>query len=133
MAKTCSASLAPTMGEQLSEAVDRGDRGIAAPLGSAETVARLRDCAARLEKQHSFKVGQLVQWAPGLKNKRTPAYGDPVIIVEVLAAPLIDRDRDDSGSAYFREPLSVVAGELDPDGDLALFYYDGRRLEPYVE
>ena len=100
-------------------------------LDKDETVARLKACAARLAKPNTFVKGQLVQWKKGLKNKRTPAYGDPVVVIETLAQPLFDQQANSAGSPYFREPLTLVAGELDGEGDLLCFYYDGRRFEPY--
>jgi hypothetical protein len=100
-------------------------------LDKEETVARLKACAARLAKAHTFKRGQLVQWKKGLKNKVTPGYGEPVIVIETLDQPILDQHDKGSGSAYFREPLTLVAGEIDHEGDFLCFHYDGRRFEPY--
>jgi len=77
----------------------------------------------------SFKPGQIAQWKPGMKNKRIPEYGEPAIIMEVLLPPILDTDPLSGGSNYFREPLSLVLGIHDHDGDFALFHYDGRRFE----
>lgn len=102
-------------------------------LDKEETIARLKACAARLGKTHAFTKGQLVQWKKGLKNKRTPAYGEPVVVLEVLDQPIFDEETKSAGSPYFREPLTLVAGEIDGDGDLLCFHYDARRFEPYKE
>jgi hypothetical protein len=133
------------------EATDRGIEDLTGVLGAGpgeggegenpdgkvlekeETIARLRACAARMIKIHTFTKGQLVQWKKGLKNKRTPAYGEPVVTIEMLAQPVFDEETKSSGSHYFREPLTLVAGELDGDGDLLCFHYDARRFEPYKE
>ena len=116
------------------EGEDGGEGGESgASLDREETIVRLKACAARLAKAHTFAKGQLVRWKKGLKNKRTPAYGEPVIVVEVLPQPVFDTDAKNSGSPYFREPLTIVAGEIDGDGDFLVFHYDGRRFEPYTE
>jgi hypothetical protein len=101
-------------------------------LDTAEEVARMKACFARLCKVYNFKPGQLVQWKKGLKNKRTPCYGEPIIVMELLATPTFDNTVKDAGSPYFREPLSFVAGELDGDGDIICYHYDARRFEPYL-
>lgn len=101
------------------------------PLETAEDILRLKGCVSRLSRKHAFKAGDLVQWKKGLKNKRTPEYGAPIVVTQVLDAPLLDTGANDAGSPYFREPLDLVAGELDGDGDFLCFYYDSRRFEPY--
>lgn len=100
--------------------------------GSDPTVARLRACARRLATPHRFQPGQLVQWKKGLKNKRTPEYGEPIVVVQVLTEPLYEQKEANSSSPYFREPLTLVAGEMDKDGDFLCFHYDARRFEPYA-
>ncbi len=100
--------------------------------GAGSMVARLRACAQRLVKPHQFQPGQLVQWKKGLKNKRTPEYGEPVVVVQVLAEAVYEQKETSAGSPYFREPLTLVAGEVDKDGDFLCFHYDARRFEPYA-
>ena len=82
-----------------------------------------------MQPPESLKPGQIVQWKPGMKNKRIPDYGEPAIVMEVLSLPIFDTDSFDAGTKYFREPLSLILGIHDPDGDFALFHYDGRRFE----
>jgi hypothetical protein len=102
-------------------------------LDREETEARLRACYARISKTHTFKKGQLVRWKKGLRNKRTPAYGEPIIVVDVLPQGVYADETGSAGSPYFREPLTLVAAEIDRDGDFMLFHYDSRRFEPYTE
>lgn len=83
-------------------------------------------------KKHEFRPGMLVEWKPGLRNKKRPAYGEPAVVVEVLSDPALSTN-DESGSQYFREPLDLIVGVLDPDGDFVLFHYDGRRFQPFGE
>jgi len=90
---------------------------------------RLRDALAALSERNVFTPGTLVQWKPGLRNKKKPRYGEPAIVVEVLAQPVFGKT-DESGSAYFREPLDLVAGFIDTDGDFVVFHFDSRRFMP---
>ena len=85
-----------------------------------------------LSIQYDFQSGDLVQWKPGLKNKRRPADGEPMIVVEVLDEPAMDTEKS-SGSPYFREPLDLVGAIRDDDGDFMILHYDKRRFEPFNE
>lgn len=73
----------------------------------------------------------LAQWKPGLKNRITPAYGDPVVVVSIIDPPVFDSTFG-SGSPYYREPLGLVLGETDDNGEFLLYHYDIRRFEPYI-
>jgi hypothetical protein len=79
---------------------------------------------------HTFQLRQLVKWKSGLKNKRLPKEGQPAIVLEVLEETLDQVERD-PGSPYFREPLDIVLGVIDEDGDFMTFHFDKRRFEPY--
>ena len=64
-----------------------------------------------LRVTHHFRPGQFVRWKQGMKNKALPAYGDPVIVMEVLSSPVFDRKGGvESESPLFREPLDLVLG-----------------------
>lgn len=76
-----------------------------------------------------FHPGQMVQWKPGMQNRSKPAYAEPVIVMEVLNPPVYDTHANKEGSNLFREPLTLVLGLHDSDGDFLLFHYDGRRFE----
>ena len=89
---------------------------------------RLVSLCESLLRQSSFASGQLVTWKKGLKNKRRPQYDEPVVVVEILDAPVLDEDQN-PGSAYFREPLDLVVGMLDEDDDFVLYHVDSRRFE----
>jgi hypothetical protein len=121
------------MGAQASDALARGENETALSLDREGMIAHLKACQARLEISHPFKKGQLVVWKKGLKNKRTPAYGQPIIVTEVLPTPLFDEERGDSGSRHFKERLTLKAGEIDLEGEFSCYFYDSRRLAPYVE
>jgi hypothetical protein len=80
-----------------------------------------------------FHPGQIVQWTVGMKNRTKPAYAEPVIVTDVLNPPVYDLSEGKEGSNLFREPLTVVLGMHDTDGDFLLFHYDGRRFELAAE
>jgi hypothetical protein len=101
------------------------------PLDREEQVVRLKACAKRFNRKHVFEAGQLVQWKKGLRNKRTPNYGEPMAVIEVLAEPVFATEQS-AGSPYFREPLTLILGAVDKDGDFITFYFDARRFEPYT-
>lgn len=77
-----------------------------------------------------FEAGDFVEWKPGMKNRRYPDYGQPVVVMELLEEPVFDSAKD-SGSSYYREPLDVVLGFLDSDGDFVSFHFDSRRFQKY--
>jgi hypothetical protein len=84
---------------------------------------------ARFAERHSFQPGDIVDWKKGLKNKA--CYG-PFVVVEMLTEPLFDMEKEHgSGSTYWREPLDLVLGSVDGEGDFITFYYDSRRFELY--
>jgi len=86
----------------------------------------------RFMRRHDFRPGQLVCWKPELKNRKYPAYGECGVVVSILPEPVIDTSND-SGSQYFREPLDIVLGFLDGDGDFVTYHFDSRRFAPVVE
>jgi hypothetical protein len=102
-------------------------------LAKAESMGQLKACAARLRKRNHFTKGQLVQWKEGLKNKATPAYGQPVIVVDVLKKPVFDFGQNGDGSQYINEPLTLVAGIIAENGEFLCYHFDGRRFEPHKE
>ena len=86
-----------------------------------------------LTVSYNFQPGQFVRWKQGMKNKKHPAYGDPVIIVEVLSTAVFDKKSGgESENPLFREPLDLVLGLFTRnDEDFLLFHYDSRRFEPF--
>lgn len=79
---------------------------------------------------HTFSAGQLVRWKHGLRNKRLPLDNQPAVVVELLKEPVVNQEVG-PGSPYFREPLDIVLGVLDEDGDFLLFHHDSRRFMPF--
>lgn len=81
--------------------------------------------------EKSLQPGMLAQWKPSMKNRKTPEYDVPMMVVEVLEQPIIDATFE-SGSVYFRERLDILLAFLDEDGEFGVLHYDSRRFEPYV-
>jgi hypothetical protein len=86
----------------------------------------------RFMRRYDFRPGQLVCWKPELKNRKFPSYGECGVVVSVLHEPMIDTGND-SGSPYFREPLDIVLGFVDGDGDFITYHVDSRRFAPVIE
>ncbi len=80
---------------------------------------------------NEFAPGGLAYWKPGLKNKRLPEYGQPVIVIAVLETPVLDNESKPS-SQYYREPLDMQIGLLDRDNELVAYFVDSRRFAPYA-
>lgn len=94
----------------------------------ADIVTRLQKAATSLLNPTSFNVGDLVCIKKGLKNKRlNNGIG---IVTKVLDEPILGCPNEYS-SCYFREPLDVVVGSIDREGDFLEHHYDSRRLEHY--
>jgi hypothetical protein len=96
-------------------------------------ISKLRTARDVFDKVYDFKRGDLVVWKKGLRNKAKPALNEPAIVMQILDTPLRDQDKQDSGTPYFNEPLDLVLGLIDEEGDFAIFHYDKRRFEPYQE
>ena len=75
----------------------------------------------------SFRLGDLVRWQPCMKYVRWPQYGESAVVVECLDPPVLDDERD-SGSPYFRTPMTLVLGMHHKDG-FHCWHFDGRRFE----
>jgi hypothetical protein len=105
------------------------ERRLDASRRCADLLAGYRQFTSGAEK--SLQPGMLAQWKPGMKNRKMPEYGVPMVVVEILAEPIVDATFD-SGSIYYRERLDVILGFIDGDDrDFSVLHYDSRRFEPY--
>ena len=93
------------------------------------TIEALRESYRRLQSTDpaSFRPGDLVRWQPGMKYVKWPQYGETAVVIECLEPPVLD-DEPDSGSCYFRTPLTLVLGVPHKDG-FHCWHFDGRRFE----
>jgi hypothetical protein len=96
-------------------------------LDSVDYSNQLKERLNALQVQNELKVGDIVKWKSGLKNKKKPDYGVPSIVVEVLDKPIYDEENQ-AGSPYFKEPLDLLLGSIDDDGDFNVYHYDKRRF-----
>jgi len=79
-----------------------------------------------------FRPGDIVMWKEGCPNRKRPKLDEPCVVLEVLDEPLYGAEKS-AGSPYFREPLDIVLGMLDNDGDLVRYCYDKRRFRLAVQ
>jgi hypothetical protein len=90
---------------------------------------RLVSMHRQLSHQQTFKVGDLVEWKPQLKNRRLPRVGQQAIVTEVLSETVFDTTDNgrSTGIPLFREPLSLKLGLIE-EGTFLEYHYDGRRF-----
>lgn len=96
-------------------------------------ISNLLSSCKEMEKTYDFKRGDVIIWKKGLKNKARPSINEPIVVLEILEKPIFDVVEKGASSPYFQEPLDLVAGLVDEDGDFIIFHYDKRRFEPYQE
>jgi len=111
--------------------LDNGDDGLLdAP--PEETSQHLRALLERLNngRERALRPGMLATWKPGLKNRRFPRYGEPVVVVALLDEPIVNPG-DESGLPYFREPLDLLLGLVrGDDREFLVYHADRRRFQP---
>jgi len=79
------------------------------------------------EPPRPFRPGDVVTWKEGMANRKRPKADEYGVVIEVLDKPLYGKEKS-AGSPYFHEPLDLVIGLLDSDGDLVRYCYDKRRF-----
>ena len=125
----------PSSADALRRAVDRLARERSAEASRRRDPTRVRQLRALYESYAAgapeVKPGDLVQWKQGLKNRRLPEYDEPVVVIKVLPETTYSTN-EDAGSAYFQEPLTMVLGVMDSDGELVAFHFDGARFMPFA-
>jgi hypothetical protein len=97
-----------------------------------EHLTKLRSLSARFLTEYTFRKGDFVVWKEELKNKIRPAYNEPCVVIDILSTPIYDKEKS-AGTTYLNEPLDLVLGVLDSDGDFIVFHYDKRRFQPYEQ
>jgi len=84
------------------------------------------------EPKRPFRVGDVVYWKEGCANRKRPKVDEPAVVLEVLPHPVYG-DEKSAGTPYFHEPLDIVLGMLDSDGDLTRYCFDKRRFRLAIE
>lgn len=102
------------------------DKAFEAPTQDLNRLQELQNSLCNVK--YDFAPGQLVDYKQGLKNKKASG---PFVVIEVLPEAVAGTS-DESGSTYFREPLDIILGNCNADGELVVFHYDSRRFQPYV-
>jgi len=77
----------------------------------------------------AYGVGDMVKWKKGMRNRRFPTADGVAIVTHVYPSPVYDKKAKESGSPQFHDPMSVILGVIDEDGDFVEFHYDGNRFE----
>lgn len=90
----------------------------------------LQNCKTSLMNKSNFNVGDIVKWKPNFRNRELPEYDEPLIILEILETPILDKEEGPS-STYFNEPLDMIVGMIAEEGEFITFYYDSRRFEHF--
>ena len=99
---------------------------------TAESTSALKSAYDTFMQKTRFQPGDLVKWKPKCKNRKKPAYDQPVIVVSHLEDPIFS-EQDEPASPYYREPLDLILGFLGEDDEFLCYYFDSRRFLPYVE
>jgi hypothetical protein len=79
---------------------------------------------------YNFEVGQILKWKKGMKNRFRPDYEMPVVVIEILTAPIISED-EEFYSPYFREKIDIIIGLNDDDDEFVFIHCDRNRFEPF--
>jgi hypothetical protein len=88
-----------------------------------EYIDKLRKRAKDLSQTTELKIGDIVIWKDGLKNKRFPRYKQPAIVLKIID-PII-KDNDPS----YNETLNVKLGFITSDDEFISFNYDSDRFK----
>ena len=87
--------------------------------GDSHTGAeKLVQLSKLMDTPYLFEVHQLVKWKANMRNKTSLDYDVPAVVRKVFEKPLQDNWGQNPSSPYFREPIDMVIGYLDRDGDL---------------
>ena len=73
-------------------------------------------------------AGDIVQWKVGLKDRKTPEYGQLVIVTEILETPVSAATDEELASAYYCPKYDIKIG-LKMDEHFCEFVMDSRRFE----
>lgn len=91
-----------------------------------EAKARLKALFERLEDHNSFKVGDVVGWKDGLKNRTQIPYGKPMVVVAI--DPHHVNPETDVYAHGYRERLDLGVGIIDGDDEFMIVWIDSERV-----
>lgn len=114
--------------------VNDGDSENSAPITPEQREQRIEDLQVRfnlMNVKHTFKEGDMVQWKPGLRNKKGND-GDVYVVMKVFDKVHYS-GKDENGSPYYREPTHFILGEISRhDSEFVCYYMNANRFEPAV-
>ena len=73
-------------------------------------------------------AGDIVQWKVGLKDRKTPEYGQLAIVTEILETPVSAVDEEGVCNAYYCPKYDIKIG-LKLNDQFCEFVMDSRRFE----
>ena len=101
-----------------------GERKGQTPFGKQDPV-QLKKAFDIFTEENTFSPGDIVDWKPGMENRRGEG---PYIVVEVLDVPVVPEHK--SGTPLFNEPLDLAVGIIDVnDGEFMVYHVDSRRMQ----
>ena len=104
------------------------DKGSKQIIDIEKHISTLKSSVEKYNQKETFKIGDVVQWKEGLKNKKRPQYGEPCIVIEVLDKAISDNEAP-IASPYFAEKLDIKLGLLGDNDEFFTFHYDRNRFE----
>lgn len=90
-------------------------------------ISILKDSVEKYNQVNTFKIGDIVVWKEGLKNKKRPQYDEPSIVIEILDMPITDNEAP-IASPYYSEKLDIKLGLLGDNSEFFAFHYDKNRF-----
>lgn len=101
------------------------------PPAKREQADALRDAVINLHRTPEFQVGDVVEWRPGMRNRRLPKTGFVAVISEIFAEPIVNPEKEVS-SPYFQEKMHGKIALMDEDGDILEYAADFTRFKKAV-
>ena len=108
----------------LKEMLENGEKNRKSPFGEQDPT-QLKKAFDIFTKENTFSPGDIVEWKPGMKNRRSEG---PYVVVKVLDTPVVPKH--ENGTPLFNEPLDLAVGIIDSiDGEFMVFHIDSRRMQ----
>ena len=88
---------------------------------------KLTELASIYNAKNDFKVGDIVQWKPGMMTRKYPEVGDCAIVVDIVPGRV--DTTENNGSSYYMEDCSLSLGVIDQYGDFVVCVNNPNRFE----
>ena len=94
---------------------------------------RLNQCFKSYMRKEIFEVGNFVQWSAGLRNRQSPMYGQPAVVLEIAYG---EHSKNVSQGAFKPEvgdALDMRIGVIDEAlGVFVSFWVDSSRFDFFM-